>query len=87
MLCSPDEGNPELADKYRQSFFHIASRDDQYSHLYHRDLPFLMNISVQMSEFALTLSLGKETCSFVFALPGYNALTLSLNPIQQKKLS
>jgi len=60
MLSSPNEADPAIAEMYRQSFFHIASRDDTSSHLYYRDLPFLMDVSVKMAEFGLTLSLGKS---------------------------
>ena len=62
MLCSPPDDvatDHAITETYRQSFFRIASRDDTGSLLYHRDLTFLMDISVQMSEFGLKLSLGK----------------------------
>ena len=69
MLCSPDDADPAMLDKHHGSFFHIASRDDPDSHLYHRDLPFLMDISVKMSEFGLTLSLGEcRDAHFVLAI-------------------
>ena len=67
ILCSYGEGGPIIAETNRQRFFHIASRDDRNSLLYHRDLPFLMDISVKVSEFGLALSLGEsKSCRFVY---------------------
>lgn len=60
MLCSFSQENPSIGEYYRRCFFHIASRDDPSSEHYYRDLPFLMDCSVKMSEFGLTLSLGES---------------------------
>jgi hypothetical protein len=59
MLCSLDEGHPSITDVQRRSFLHIATRNDQISYHYCRDLPFLMDCSMKISEFGLTLSLGE----------------------------
>jgi len=66
MLCSPESGaaaDRTIAQTYRQSFFRIASRENASSLFYHRNLPFLMDISVQISEFGLALSLANEIIS------------------------
>jgi hypothetical protein len=59
MLCSLDEGHPSITDAHRRSFLNIATRNDQISYHYCRDLPFLMDCSMKISEFGLTLSLGE----------------------------
>jgi hypothetical protein len=61
MLCSLDDGDPSIAEAHRQSFLHIATRNDQISYHYCRDLPFLMDCSMKSSEFGLALNLGKGT--------------------------
>ncbi|KAL7550964.1 hypothetical protein ACHAWF_014168 [Thalassiosira exigua] len=63
ILRSSIEASSAVAEKCRQDFFHIASRDDPSSLLYHRDLPFLMHVSVAISEFGLALSLANEIVS------------------------
>lgn len=50
----------------RESFLHISSRNDENSILYHRDLPFLMDISTKMSEFGLALDIGECSVLPVF---------------------
>jgi hypothetical protein len=59
MLCSFNDDDPSIEESHRRGFFHIASRDDPSSEYYNRDLPFLMDCSARISEFGLTLSLGK----------------------------
>lgn len=66
MICTynNEAADPMLLETNRQSFFHIASRDNTRSPTYHRDLPFLMDASVRLSEFRLALDLGttQKTC-------------------------
>ena len=63
MLCSFNQDDSYIRESYRRSFFHVASRDDLSSEHYYRDLPFLMDSSVKISEFGLTLSLGEAHTS------------------------
>ena len=65
MLCSFNQDDPYIGESYRQSFLHVASRDDPSSEHYYRNLPYLMECSVKMSEFGLTLSLGEAPALIV----------------------
>ncbi|KAL9179568.1 hypothetical protein ACHAXT_008858 [Thalassiosira profunda] len=77
-LCAPDETDTETEEANREAFYHVASRDGQRSLLYRRDLPFLMDVSVKMSEFGLTLDLADEIISTVEGNEGeLNAVLLA----------
>mmetsp|Transcript_3428 Transcript_3428/g.7152 ORF Transcript_3428/g.7152 Transcript_3428/m.7152 type:complete len:1382 (+) Transcript_3428:267-4412(+) len=58
LMLSSQENTDE--DWKRECFLHIASRDDESSILYHRDLPFLMDTCTKMSEFGLALDIANE---------------------------
>lgn len=60
MLSSQENTNNANEDVKKECFLHIASRDDECSILYHRDLPFLMDTSTEMSEFSLALDIANE---------------------------
>ncbi len=60
MLSSQEDTENEDEELNRECFLHIASRDDESSILYHRDLPFLMDTSTKMSEFGLALDIANE---------------------------
>ena len=60
MFMSEEDTENEDEDLNRERFLHIASRDDESSTLYHRDLPFLMDTSTKMSEFGLVLDIANE---------------------------
>ena len=69
MLSSQDETENEDDESLnRESFLHIASRDADSSILYYRDLPFLMDVSMKMSEFGLALEIGESSVLFVILL-------------------
>lgn len=59
ILSSPDETDPHVISNNVSNFFHIASKSDESCIHYHRDLIFLMEVSMNMSEFGLALDLGK----------------------------
>ena len=59
MLCSFVESNDDKSEESVHSFYHVASTSDNFSSLYHRDLPFLLDISTRMSEYNLALDIGK----------------------------
>ena len=65
MLCSSVESNDEHSDASCANFYHIASASDKYSSLYHRDLPFLLDISIKMAEYNLALDIGETQLSRV----------------------
>lgn len=60
MLLSQDDTTNTDEGWKREHFLHIASREDESNILYHRDLPFLMDISTKMSEFGLALEISNE---------------------------
>ena len=65
MLCSSVESNDEHSDASCANFYHIASASDKYSSLYHRDLPFLLDISIKIAEYNLALDIGETRLSRV----------------------
>lgn len=61
LMLSSQENTKEAGEDWkRKCFLHIASRDDESSILYHRDLPFLMDTSTKMSEYSLALDIANE---------------------------
>jgi len=60
MLSSQEYTNKADEDWKKKCFLYIASRDNESSILYHRDLPFLMDISTKMSEFGIALDIANE---------------------------
>lgn len=58
MLCSSVTGNDEKSEESMKKFYQIAS-DDSRS-LYNRDLPFLLDTSIKMSEYDLAIDIGKN---------------------------
>ena len=58
IMLSSQENSSE--SRNRECFLHIASREEDSSVLYHRDLPFLLDTSVKMSEFSLALDIANE---------------------------
>ena len=54
-----DEESESIEEK-RRRFYHIASPSDRRSVFYHRDLPFLMDTSIKISQFGLALELGEN---------------------------
>ncbi|KAL3826746.1 hypothetical protein ACHAXA_009355 [Cyclostephanos tholiformis] len=60
ILCSLEEGDPSLSDDHRRSFLHVATCNNQISYHYCRDLPFLMDCCMKISEFGLAISLAHE---------------------------
>ena len=66
MLCSSVESNDEHSDASSANFYHIASASDEHSSLFHRDLPFLLDISIKMAEYNLALDIGETELSYVF---------------------
>lgn len=61
MLCSSVESHDKKSEDSIACFLQIASASDEYSSLYHRDLPFLLGISIKMSQYNLALEIGKST--------------------------
>lgn len=61
MLSSTVESNHENMEDSILSFYHVASASDECSTLYHRDLPFLLELSIKMSEYDLALDIGRIT--------------------------
>ncbi|KAL7511838.1 hypothetical protein ACHAXN_008783 [Cyclotella atomus] len=63
MLCSSVESHDKKSEDSIACFLQIASASDEYSSLYHRDLPFLLDISIKMSQYNLALEIAKEMMS------------------------
>jgi hypothetical protein len=63
MLAASVGNGDEKSDDSILSFRRVASASDAYSSLYHRDLPFLLDASIQISEYNLALDIGKNACS------------------------
>lgn len=66
MLSSPDKLDPNHVNSSVEAFFHVASKSDESSIFYQRDIPFLMDISMRMSQFGLALDLGRRLVHFTF---------------------
>jgi hypothetical protein len=61
MLSSSVESHDEKSEDSIASFHQIASASNEFSSLYHRDLPFLLDISIRMLQYELALEIGKFT--------------------------
>mmetsp|Transcript_4757 Transcript_4757/g.9803 ORF Transcript_4757/g.9803 Transcript_4757/m.9803 type:complete len:896 (-) Transcript_4757:78-2765(-) len=63
MLSSPEKLDLNNVNSSVEAFFHVASKSDESSNFYHRDISFLMDISMRMSQFGLALDLANEILS------------------------
>ncbi|KAL7464072.1 hypothetical protein ACHAXS_004408 [Conticribra weissflogii] len=63
MLSSPGKLDLNHVNYSVEAFSHIASKSDASSIYYHRDISFLMDISMRMSQFGLALDLANEILS------------------------
>ncbi len=61
MLSSPGKLDLNHVNYSVEAFSHIASKSDASSIYYHRDISFLMDISMRMSQFGLALDLGMRS--------------------------
>lgn len=82
MLSSPEETTNADEVWKKEYFYHIASREDESSILYHRDLPFLMDTSTTMSEFGLALDIANEIVQSVKYRHNKQVLEDVLNHLQ-----
>jgi hypothetical protein len=56
----------QAKSSHRDNFMSVASRASSHHLVYHRDLPFLLPLSMTIKEYGLALDLGKDVCVFLY---------------------
>lgn len=58
-MYSSIERNDGTSEDSVEKFYQIASASQEFSSFYWRDLPFLLDMSIKISQYELALDIGK----------------------------